>query len=599
MSRAAQSRRLKDHIASLETMTRFVLAHAGAGQRQFTPISASALCSTARPRSSSSPPSSIRCPSRSPIYGFWTYLIRFLPEMRDGGSRLAHARHHGGRFGDDRRHGVLAERRRPLPAPRRSSSISPSRSRTTPPISTRRTATRSVRCRCCPTSSAPANASPDLPPTSRTSGALTGTSGSGSVVQLLSQMSAQMKELETAIAVLARDRSSTAFEQGQKHLATMRGLVSAPGPIEQRSDQFAAESVALSGRHRLAGADVHRRPPSAAPPADLSVGFIAPVADGMIPPTSPAGRTRSWRRSAPRSSAQSKALSDAAGRDPRTSPRSPSAATCRSPSAEAVLRYAADFIPSWAGAISIDLLPAVLVGVMCGGACASMRRGEDEIEEADRITAGDMMRSLDLARTRCSPGARRADEAGRRRGDTAACRRPPQAQPPADRATAENVTPLTLGDRKRRSTRERDPVHPRRACPGTAPRKRNLVVRYLSPLRRRRGGVAGSFRGMLLGAIGVLALDLATSRARTAGGRPRRALPASPSDPILPPVVQTGAPDPPDDPRTASSPPARRSLGAADDLHASRAAACSPAEGSIEPEPPRVSPPRSRRGANM
>ena len=32
--------------------------------------------------------------------------------------------------------------------------------------------------------------------------------------------------------------------------------------------------------------------------------------------------------------------------------------------AEAVLRYAADFIPSWAGAISIDLMPAVLVLIL-------------------------------------------------------------------------------------------------------------------------------------------------------------------------------------------------------------------------------------------
>ena len=62
-------------------------------------------------------------------------------------------------------------------------------------------------------------------------------------------------------------------------------------------------------------------------------------------------------------------------------------------SAEAVLRYAGDFIPSWAGAISIDLLPAVLVAIMAV-VHAAMRRGEDEMEEADRITAGDMLRSL-------------------------------------------------------------------------------------------------------------------------------------------------------------------------------------------------------------
>ena len=119
-------------------------------------------------------------------------------------------------------------------------------------------------------------------------------------------------------------------------------------------------------------------------------------------------------------------------------------------SAEAVLRYAGDFIPSWAGAISIDLLPAVLVGMMAV-VHAAMRRGEDEMEEADRITAGDMLRSLDLQRVaaRQAPGrepgwlpSRSLPPRSRRR---AAGRASPQEARPA----AENVTPLTLGDRKR------------------------------------------------------------------------------------------------------------------------------------------------------
>jgi hypothetical protein len=110
-----------------------------------------------------------------------------------------------------------------------------------------------------------------------------------------------------------------------------------------------------------------------------------------------------------------------------------------------VLRYAADFIPSWSGAIAIDLLPAVLVGVMCV-VHSSMRRGEDEIEEADRITAGDLMRSLDLHESLLA----RRQTAAR----LAAAEEPPAAAasagPPSQEArTAENVTPLTLGERKR------------------------------------------------------------------------------------------------------------------------------------------------------
>ena len=58
--------------------------------------------------------------------------------------------------------------------------------------------------------------------------------------------------------------------------------------------------------------------------------------------------------------AQSKALSAAAGKILNDKPVEPSPFVPLS-SAEAILRYAGDFIPSWAGAISIDLMPAVLV----------------------------------------------------------------------------------------------------------------------------------------------------------------------------------------------------------------------------------------------
>lgn len=84
--------------------------------------------------------------------------------------------------------------------------------------------------------------------------------------------------------------------------------------------------------------------------------------------------------------------------------------------------------------------------------------------------------------------------------------------------------------------------------PGAAPRKRNFVMRYLS---RFDDGelVRWVFRGMLLGAIGVLALDLRDLSRENGWWAPEAGLPAAPSDPILPPVVQTDAPIPPDDPR--------------------------------------------------
>ncbi len=79
----------------------------------------------------------------------------------------------------------------------------------------------------------------------RNSGALTGTTGSGSVVQLLTQMSAQMNELSATITG-SRSEVETLFQQGSDHLAKMRELVSTAGTIEPRADAFAAEVVGLN-----------------------------------------------------------------------------------------------------------------------------------------------------------------------------------------------------------------------------------------------------------------------------------------------------------------------------------------------------------------
>lgn len=452
MSHAAQSRRLKDHIAGLETMTRFVLAtlalasgvYTYLGVRSLLDGSATVVFFAAVIYSAS---------VSVAIYGFWTYLIRFLPEMRDGGSRLALL-------------GIMAvgsamivamaswlnaaalagsaavEQHLAITIEEYTTDLEQAHSNALGALSLlpdiQRAGERFSR----------------LAADEQNSGALTGTSGSGSVVQLLSQMSAQMKELETTIQS-SREPIQQAFEQGQKHLAAMRGLVSAPGPIEQRSDQFAAESVALSGvisslEQTSIAASVTRAA------ADLSVGFIAPIADGTTPDL--AGRQDQVITTIRASvAAQSKALSDAAA-EILNQPKVPERRYVPLTSAEAVLRYAGDFIPSWAGAISIDLLPAVLVGIMAV-VHGVMRRGEDELEEADKITAGDMLRSLkynELLQARL-----REQQAAEKRADddqpavaavvaeAAQPTEPERPEPPVRPATAENVTPLSLSDRKR------------------------------------------------------------------------------------------------------------------------------------------------------
>lgn len=227
----------------------------------------------------------------------------------------------------------------------------------------------------------------------RNSGALTGTTGSGSVVQLLTQMSAQMTELATTITN-SRGDVQALFEQGTAHLAKMRELVSAAGEVGPRADEFAAEVVQLNGI--IASLQETGVAPSVKrAAADLSVGFIAPVADGST--TDLVSRQDTVMGTVRESvAAQSAALSQAADEilnEPKVEP------TRFVPlsSAEAVLRYWSDFIPSWAGAISIDLLPVVLVLVLMI-AYDAMRRETGTVSEAETVTAAEMLRAMDLYR---------------------------------------------------------------------------------------------------------------------------------------------------------------------------------------------------------
>ena len=439
MSRAVQTRRLKDHIASLETMTRFVLATLALGSGVYTYLGVRSLLDGSATVVFFA--AVIYAVSVSvAIYGFWTYMIRYLPEMRDGGSRLAML-------------GIMAIGSAMIVA--MASWLNAAALAGSAAVEQHLAIT--LEDYTADLDQAHGNALgalsllPDiqragerfarLAVDEQNSGALTGTSGSGSVVQLLSQMSAQMKELEGTIEA-SRETVQNSFTEGQTHLAAMRTLVSAPGAIETRSDQFAAEAVKLTGV--IAALEQTSIAPSVMrAAADLSVGFIAPVADGDSADL--AGRQDAVMATIRTSvDAQSKALSDAAA-EILAQPKVAERRYVPLSAADAVLRYAADFIPSWAGAIAIDLLPAVLVGVMCV-VHASMRRGEDDMEDADRIIAGDMRRALDL---QDSLAARR--QVAVHQAAVAEDIQPAVASgpPPSERPTAENVTPLTLGERKR------------------------------------------------------------------------------------------------------------------------------------------------------
>ncbi len=261
-------------------------------------------------------------------------------------------------------------------------------------------------------------------------GSLTGTAGSGTVVQLLTQMSGQLDGLGHEVQASGK-RVSALFEQGGKHLAKMRELISDRGPISTRSDAFATESLALSGViANLQQTSVAPAVKRAA--ASLSSGFIAPAAGGRTADladrqTAVVGKVESSI------AAQAASLGEAADKILALPRVEPARFQTMSP-AEAVLRYAGDFIPSWAGAISIDLMPAVLVLILCVVHAAIRREGMPAFS-ASAMTAGELVAALQMAREVEEARRRAPVEAGEAAADA----------PPADAVAAadENVTPLS------------------------------------------------------------------------------------------------------------------------------------------------------------
>lgn len=283
----------------------------------------------------------------------------------------------------------------------------------------------------------------------RTSGALTGTTGSGTVVQVLTQMSNDLRQLGEQIAG-TRDTVAELYAKGGENISRMRELVSASGSVAQRSDQFGEQAMALSGviaqLQQTSVAPAVRRAAD-----DLSSTFIAPVADGD------SNELRDRQSAvvgnvAAAVAAQSRQLAGAADQILAEKPVRPERFVPLS-APDAVLRYAGDFLPSWAGAISIDLLPAVLVFILVA-VHAAIRREEDPQVADNVMTAADMIQAMRLYER-----MRREDIAtaqlDRPPPDVAAPGEPaqpaaPPAPPsaaappyPAERSDSLNVTPLS------------------------------------------------------------------------------------------------------------------------------------------------------------
>lgn len=227
----------------------------------------------------------------------------------------------------------------------------------------------------------------------KSTGALTGTSGSGTVVQLLNQMSTELNRLSLEVEE-SRDEVKRHYEGGGRNLARMRALISNSGPIEARSNAFGEETLKLIGQ--ITALQQTSVAPSVQRAAeDLGKTFIAPIADGQDAglqqrQTEVVSRVETALR------AQSRALSGAAEEILQREPVKPARFQPLSPP-EAVLLYADDFLPSWAGAISIDLLPAVLIFIMIIVEGAIRRAGGVDLD-AETMSAADVMRGAEIYR---------------------------------------------------------------------------------------------------------------------------------------------------------------------------------------------------------
>ncbi len=260
-------------------------------------------------------------------------------------------------------------------------------------------------------------------------GALTGSSGRGTVAQYLSQMAQQLQDLGDQIEA-SRGPVQNLFAEGGRHLDAMRAIVSGVQNIEQRTVRFADQAVALAGViAKLTQTSI--APAVRRQAEDLSRSFIMPAMTGLSADlrdrqSQVLNEVRSTvdETSAVLAAAADEILARPAVQPLRFVPLSP---------AEAVLLYAADFVPSWAGAIAIDLLPGVLVLILMV-VHASIRRQETHLSRDEAMSLKDLQAALE-AWSRLSRAAQGSDlDQGQRRRATLLPDDWPEALPESQQA---------------------------------------------------------------------------------------------------------------------------------------------------------------------
>ncbi|TCS67360.1 hypothetical protein EDD52_101458 [Primorskyibacter sedentarius] len=216
-------------------------------------------------------------------------------------------------------------------------------------------------------------------------GNLSGLAGRGAVFRILRQKSAELAGLESQISSQSA-LVEASFAEGNAILKRMRELTVETGPVEARSVIFSEEAV------RLAGVITTLRQLSVAPlveraAADLAAAVVLPELDGRS--ADDRNDQQATIASVMDVLGQRAQTLQGAAREVMDLPAPEETAYTPISTADAVIRYAGDFVPSWAGAIAIDLLPAVLV-LIIAVAQGAIRTGRRNVPVEDRMTLSEL-----------------------------------------------------------------------------------------------------------------------------------------------------------------------------------------------------------------
>lgn len=224
-------------------------------------------------------------------------------------------------------------------------------------------------------------------------GTLSGLAGRGAVFRVLRQKSAELAALENQIAAQT-PLVETAFFEGNTILSRMRALTVEPGSVEVRSVEFSEAAVRLQGLitqlRQLSVATLVERAAQ-----DLAASVVLPELDGKTAATrsdQAATITSVLDVLASRAATLEKAAQSVQALTP---PLNVTYAPLSA--ADAVILYAGNFIPSWAGAIAIDLLPAVLVFILAVTQSA-IRSGREGAGVEDTLTLAELRAAVTALR---------------------------------------------------------------------------------------------------------------------------------------------------------------------------------------------------------